>query len=107
MTLNCSSCLDGVFSALSTAISEVNLQLPRHKRIVALAGSTLFGDDGGLDSLALANFIVIAEQKLDDVFGIRLDLTQDDPFTSTDGHFRTLGSLARYVATRIEKNNGG
>jgi acyl carrier protein len=72
--------------------------LPEGQRIEKSPAAVLFGAGGKLDSLALANFIVITEQKLDEYFGCRVDLTQDDPFSPTTGHFGTIRSLATYVS---------
>ena len=105
MTLNCSSCRDGVYNAIYAAITELNLQLPKEKRIQPQPDTVLFGNEGKLDSLWLANFIVMAEQKLDDAFGIQVDLTRDDPFSTENGHFRTVESLARYASAEVENEN--
>jgi peptidoglycan/xylan/chitin deacetylase (PgdA/CDA1 family) len=108
MTLNCSSRRDGVYNAIYAAITELNLQLPKEKRIQPRPDTVLFGNEGKLDSLWLANFIVMAEQKLDDAFGIQVDLTRDDPFSTENGHFRTVESLARYASAEVEnENNNG
>jgi len=107
MTLRTTSCMDGVFNAIHAAISELNLQLPKSKRIEARPDTVLFGAEGQLDSLALANFIVMIERKLDDTFGVQIDLTQDDPFATENGHFRTIASLADYASRQVENKNGG
>jgi acyl carrier protein len=106
MTSRLSSHLDGAFDAIYAAITELNLQLPKNKQIRPNPNVILFGEDGQLDSLALANFIVISEQKLEESFGVHLDLTQDDPFSTENGHFRTVDSLARYISTLLENHNG-
>jgi acyl carrier protein len=99
------SSLDAVFKVLYESISELNLQLPQNKRIEKSPATILSGEGGKLDSLSLANFIVIAEQKLEDAFGFRVDLTEDDPFSPATGHFRTLQSLATYFSTLVRRNS--
>jgi acyl carrier protein len=93
-----SSKLEEVLKVIYESVSELNLQLPEGQRIEKSPAAVLFGAGGKLDSLALANFIVITEQKLDECFGCRVDLTQDDPFSPTTGHFGTIRSLATYVS---------
>ena len=93
-----SSRFDGILKVIYESISELNLQLPEGRRIEKSPATILFGAGGKLDSLALANFIVIAEQKLEEYFGCRFDLTQDDPFSPATGHFGTIRSLATYVS---------
>jgi acyl carrier protein len=93
-----SSRLQEVLKVIYESVSELNLQLPEGQRIEKSPAAVLFGAGGKLDSLALANFIVITEQKLDESFGCRVDLTQDDPFSPATGHFGTIRSLATYVS---------
>jgi acyl carrier protein len=90
--------MDRAVHVIYSALSELNLQLPRSEQIEQSANTVLFGAGGKLDSLALANFIVIAEQKLEESFGFQIDLTQDDPFSPETGHFRTVQSLVGYVS---------
>jgi acyl carrier protein len=90
--------LDGVLAAIYEAIANLNLQLPLDQRIEKSPATVLFGAGGKLDSLGLANFIVLAEQKLEERLGLQVNLTEDDPFSPLTGHFRTIQSLATYVA---------
>lgn len=91
------SCFDNVLKVIYESISDLNLQLPQDRRMDPSLSTVLFGAGSRLDSLGLGNFIVIAEQKLEDHFGFRFDLTEDDPFSPATGHFRTVQSLADYV----------
>jgi acyl carrier protein len=97
-----SSSLDRVVSAIYSALSELNLQLPKSGRVEKSVSTVLVGAGGVLDSLALANLIVIAEAKLEAAFGFQFDLTQDDPFSSETGHFQTVQSLADYISGLVQ-----
>ena len=90
-----------VLTLLYAAIAETNLQLPKEHRIVPSKDTALFGDGGNLDSLVLANLIVVTEQKIEERFGLKVDLTADDPFSPLTGHFRTVGSLAAYISSLV------
>jgi acyl carrier protein len=81
-----------------SAISELNLQLPKRDRVEQSLSTVLFGAGGRLDSLALANFIVMMETKLEKELGLRADLTLDDPFSPETGHFQTVQSLVSYIS---------
>lgn len=96
---------EAVLKVIHESISELNLQLPPDKRIDKSPETILSGEGGKLDSLSLANFIVIAEQKLENAFRFRIDLTEDDPFSPTTGHFRTLESLTTYVSILVRRNS--
>ena len=67
----------------------------------------MFGDGGNLDSRALANFIFVMEQKLGQRLRCRIDLTQDDPFASATGHFKTLPRRLYFIACAEEVNCPG
>lgn len=89
---------DAVLAAIYAAVQQLNYQLAEDQRLEQSPSTILFGGGASLDSLGMANFIVMAEEKLHDTFGRRIDLTQDDPFSPMTGHFRTLQSLANYVS---------
>ena len=95
--------LSRIVDVIYAALAELNLQLPKDRQIEQSLTTVLFGTGGKLDSLALVNFIVIAEEKMDGVFGFRIDLTQDDPFAPGTGHFRTVRTLVDYIASRDAK----
>jgi acyl carrier protein len=94
---------DGVLKAIYQSISDLNVQLPQEQRVEKSPHAVLFGAGGKLDSLGLANFIVMAEQKLYDSLGLRINLTEDDPFSPNTGHFRTIESLANYVSDLVSR----
>jgi len=91
------SSLDEVVQVLYRSISDLNQQVPATQRIEKSPATILFGEGGKLDSLGLANFIVIVEQNIEDALGSRIDLTAEDPFSPAAGHFRTIHSLASYI----------
>jgi acyl carrier protein len=90
--------LGGPVNIIYAAIAELNPQLAKEQQLQASLDTTLFGDGGKLDSLGLANLIVITEQKLEDHYGFRVDLMQNDPFSPGTGHFRTIRSLATHIS---------
>lgn len=98
--------LDGVLRVIYESVSDLNMQLPAEQRIEKSLSTILFGAGGKLDSLGLGNFIVITEQKLEERYGFRIDLTEDDPFSPTTGHFRTIDSLATYVSVLAANKTG-
>ncbi len=94
---------DTVLDFMYASIAEINAQLSPERRIEPSLNTALFGEGGSLDSLALANFIIIMEQKLEHHFGYRIDLTEDDPFSPANGHFKTVCSLATYISSLIRR----
>jgi acyl carrier protein len=96
-------CDEGVLKVIYESISDLNVQLPQQQWIEKSPHAVLSGAGGKLDSLGLANFIVIAEQKLYNSLGFRVDLTEDDPFSPNTGHFRTIESLTNYVSDLVSR----
>ena len=88
-----------IVDVIYSAISELNLNLPKANRLERSLCTVLFGAGGKLDSLALANFIVITETKLEKALGFQIDLTRDDPFSLETGHFQTVQSLVSYICS--------
>jgi acyl carrier protein len=99
--------LADVLKVIYESISDLNMQLPAERQIDKSPASVLFGEGGRLDSLGLSNFIVITEQKLYEFLNFPVDLTEDDPFSPTTGHFRTVHSLASYVCELAERRSAG
>jgi len=104
VAMNYATSNDSILSAIYAAIGELNLQLPKNRLIQPTPNTRLFGEQGRLDSLALANFIILVEDKLEERLGSRFDLTQDDPFSPENGHFRTVETLALYIASSLHHN---
>jgi acyl carrier protein len=98
---NRTSHLDSALQVIYESISDLNVQLSEGQAIEKSPSTVLFGAGGKLDSLRLANFIVIAEQKLEERYGFPINLTEDDPFSPTTGHFRTIHSLVSYVSELV------
>src|SRR5437868_9648172 len=90
-------------TAVYQALSELNLQRPQKARIPLSADTELIGNNGVLDSLDLANLILITEQRVSEALGIEVDLTEDDPFSSVTGHFRTVHTLASHVSRLVDR----
>ena len=102
---DCVGCDEDILKVLYESISDLNFQLRQHQRIEKSPHEQLFGPGSKLDSLGLANFIVIVEQKLYDALGFRIDLTENDPFSPDTSHFRTMESLANHISDLASKRS--
>jgi acyl carrier protein len=94
-----------IVGVIYSALSVLNLQLPKANQVEQSLSTVLSGAGGRLDSLALANFIVIAEAKLEESLGFHIDLTQDDPFSPGTGHFQTVQSLINYISRLVQQRS--
>ena len=88
------------------AIAQLNPQLPKEQQLQPAPDTALYGSEGKLDSLGVANLIVIMEPTLEERYGFKIDLTQDDPFSLGNGHFRNIHSLATYILDLVLLHTG-
>ncbi|MEZ4484842.1 MAG: DapH/DapD/GlmU-related protein [Syntrophotaleaceae bacterium] len=89
-----------ILNCIVSAIAEVNLQLPaaQQTRYRGRDGSFDSRSGQGLDSLALINFVVICEQKLEEELGCVLDLTTAMTSTDETNPFASVAVLAKLSA---------
>ena len=88
--------------ALQAAIEEVNETRPRDGKIPTDPDTPLIGVEGGLDSLGLVNFAVTAEEQLESELGSTLQLSALIGTSVAESPFRTLATLADYIAANLE-----
>lgn len=94
---------DDVLPVVYTALDELNQQRSKNQRLQASPDCVLFGESGNLNSLELANFIVLMEQLVQEKFGAEVDLTESDPFSPESGHMRTAATLAAHIANLVRE----
>jgi D-alanine--poly(phosphoribitol) ligase subunit 2 len=59
--------------------------------------TTLFGQNGLLDSLGLVSLVVNVEQAIEDEYGTSISLTDEKAMSQKNSPYRTIGSLAYYI----------
>ena len=85
------------------AIDELNEQLPKEEKLEKSSDTELFGSGGHLDSLGLVSLVTTVEQKLEENFGMTATLLEDIAALENDNPFKTVKTLADYVASTLEK----
>ncbi len=90
---------------LFAAIEELNEQLPEGQKIPADKGTQLFGHRGVLDSLALVNLIVIAEQKVQEELDVAITLADERAMSQKNSPFKSVESLAQYIAMLVREQS--
>jgi len=84
---------DRLQDTLFACIDELNRELGKSQQLEKSLSSILFGENGGLDSLALVSLQMILEEKLTEAFDMDLVLDYDQLFDTGGGTSRTLGDL--------------
>ncbi len=87
-----------VIQVLFDAVDELNQLLPEEQQLGKSADTVVFGESGKLDSLGLVNLIVVTEQKIEEKFGVDLSLADERTMSQKQTPFKTLGTLADYIA---------
>ena len=90
---------------VSRAVADVNDQKTEGPPLVDSPGTLLLGEDGVIDSLAFAFFIVTIEQYALDDLDTEIVLFDDEvmemDFDALDNPFRTIGSLTELVSRKL------
>ncbi len=87
----------GILEVLFATVDELNKELPPEQRLTKSEDTIVFGHAGKLDSLGLVNFLVTAEQRLQDRFGVTIALADERAMSQERSPFRTLATMADYV----------
>ena len=94
-----------VTQSIFKAIDELNEQLPPEQNLEKSIETRIVGKGGKLDSLGLVNFIVAVEQMIEDEFEVPITLADERAMSQNQSPFRTVGTLAEYIAMLIEEKN--
>ncbi|MHC4360112.1 MAG: acyl carrier protein [Planctomycetota bacterium] len=84
-------------SLIFDVIDEINRQLSSERHIEKSGDAFLFGEKGKLDSLGLVNLIVETERRVEDEFGVSIELSDEDKVAQAGNPFQSVGSLVDYV----------
>lgn len=92
--------IDCVYAAIDEANEERGDKPPLEKSI----DTPLHGDAGGLDSLALVNFVLAVEDNVESAFGSPVMLSDDRALSQDPSPFQSVGALAEYIETLLEES---
>jgi acyl carrier protein len=94
-----------ILESLYAAIDDVNRERPSDRLLAKASDTALYGSASDLDSLGLVNFIVAAEQRIDEAFGRSLVLADDRALAQDPSPFRSVGALADYVEVLLRETD--
>jgi acyl carrier protein len=94
-----------ILESLYAAIDDVNRERPSDRLLAKAPDTALYGSASDLDSLGLVNFIVAAEQRIDEAFGRSLVLADDRALAQDPSPFRSVGALADYVEVLLRETD--
>lgn len=92
-----------VLDCLYAAIDEINLERADKPPLAKALDTPIHGSDSGLDSLGLVNFVVAAEEMVEERFGVSIVLADDRSLAQEPSPFRSVRTLAEYVETLLQE----
>lgn len=98
--------MNKIQEAIIEHIEEFNKTLETPVDLSKGADSVLFGGDGSLDSVDFVSLVVDIEQMIEEKFGQVVALADARAMSQEHSPFRTVGSLAEYISSRLEEKNG-
>ncbi len=87
------------------AIDEYNEGLPEGHGLAKCPDAPLYGQGSHLDSLGLVSLIVTVEQAVAEEYGCEVPLANDRTLSQKGSPFRTVRTLADFIAQRLETQN--
>lgn len=96
---------DTILQTIYSAVDELNQQVS--EQLEKSIDTVLFGKGGTLDSLGLVTLIVLTEQKIEEGFGITITLADEKAMSRQNSPFKSIGTLADYIASVLETNSHG
>lgn len=88
---------DQILEALYAAADDVNRQRSGQALLEKTPETALFGSASALDSLGLVNYIVAAEQRIEQACGRSVILADDRALSHEPSPFSSIRALADYV----------
>lgn len=93
-----------IVQLLFEVVDIINEDLPEDNQLQKSLDTSLGGADPQLDSLGFVNFMVTAEQKIEEEFDATVALATEEALSQEENNpFNTIQSLADYIAGLIEK----
>ena len=89
--------------ALCSVIEELNEERDADEQLSTDPDAILYGEGGSLDSIDLVRLIVLYEQKLDEIGGCYVSITDDRAMSEEHSHFQTARRLAVYAARMVQE----
>jgi D-alanine--poly(phosphoribitol) ligase subunit 2 len=86
-----------IIQTIYGVVDEINLQQPDNGQLEKSLDTVLFGQNGKLDSLGLVNFVVAAEQNIEEALGVSVSVSDERAMSQKNSPFRTIGTLIDYI----------
>ena len=92
-----------VLHAIYAAMDEVNPHLPQKLRMNKSIDTALYGQSGGLDSLALVTLIVAIQERVEEDLGVKVNLADERTLSQENSPFQSVRTLAEYITLLLDE----
>jgi acyl carrier protein len=92
---------ENIVATIYSAVDWINGELPPDRQLIKAPETRLLGSQSILDSLHLVSLIVTIEREVEDAFGVALTLADERALSMNASPFRSIQSLADYIALRM------
>ena len=82
-------------------VDEINGQLVPDQRVEKVPEAALYGEEGALNSLGLVQLIAGVEERVEEEFGMAVNLADEQLLAAADDPFRTIAALAAYIVSLL------
>ena len=89
-------------SLITSQVASYNENLDEQVDLSAGAGSVLFGEGGVLTSVDFVTLVLDIEEAVEDATGKSITLADERAMSQKHSPFRTVGTLADYIAGLLE-----
>jgi acyl carrier protein len=96
-----------ILAAIYRAVDWINDCLSPDHQLVKAPETRLVGPQSVLDSIQLVSLIVTTEQEIEDAFGVAVTLADERALSMKASPFRSIQSLADYIALLIKNADNG
>jgi acyl carrier protein len=98
---------ENIIAAIYRAVDWINGELPPDRQLIKAPETRLLGSESVLDSMHLVSLIVAIEREVEDGFGVALTLADERALSMQTSPFRSIRSLADYIAILIRDASNG
>jgi D-alanine--poly(phosphoribitol) ligase subunit 2 len=93
-----------IIDIINSSVKELDSEVLAGMDLSAGENLPLYGKEGNLDSIALVNLIVGVETRIEEDFGKYITIADERAMSQESSPFKTVGSLADYIAGLLEEN---
>ena len=98
---------ENIVAAIYRAVDWINGELPPDRQLIKAPETRLLGPQSVLDSMQLVSLIITIEREVEDAFGDALTLADERALSMEASPFRSIRSLADYIAILIRDADNG